>query len=249
MLVKVNFMIILAVSDLDSLEGHYEQFWNILQKAEEPEIFLMAGDMYAEDDPSKYEIILEYFENLGWNCPIIACFGNREFEQRYDEIIRIAGYRIDFLDDEPIVVEAEKKKVGIVGSKGCLDQPTWWQMKTIPNIRKIYRERTERIREMLLGLDTDTMILLTHYAPTYKTLKGEKRSAYSGLGCKALEKIIVDTKATFAVHGHAHLGTPLAFARSTPIFNVALPVNRGLTKIDTNNLPSPPKRGLGKFFK
>ena len=241
-------MIILAVSDLDSLEGDYGQFWNLLEKAEEPDLFLMAGDMYLSDTPEDYRIILEHFERLGWKCPIVACFGNREFEQKYDEIKSVCGSRIKFLDDESAELAIKGKSVGIVGSKGCIDQPTWWQMKTNPQIRKFYRERAEKIRRLLAGLKTEIKILITHYAPTYQTLKGESPNIYGGLGCSGLEKTLAETKATFAVHGHAHLGSPLGFAGSVPIFNVALPVNRGLTVIDTDNLPTAPKRGLSRFL-
>lgn len=241
-------MIILAVSDLDSLEGDYEQFWNLLEKAEEPDLFLLAGDMYVKDKPEKYKTILDYLERLEWKCPIVACFGNREFEQQYDVIKKICGSRIKFLNDESVELKIKGKTIGIAGSKGCLDRPTWWQIKTDPNIRKFYKERAEKIRQLLAGLKTDIKILITHYAPSYQTLKGENPNIYGGLGCNGLEKTLVETRTTFAIHGHAHLGSRLGFAGSIPIFNVALPVNKGLTKIDTDNMPSPPKKGLKKFL-
>ncbi len=241
-------MIILAVSDLDSLEGDYGQFWSLLEKAEEPDLFLMAGDMYVDDKPENYETILGYFEKLGWKCPIIACFGNREFEQRYDEIRNICGSRIKFLNDEFVELKICGKTIGIVGSKGCLDQPTWWQIRTNPNIRNFYKGRAEKIRQLLAQAKADLKILLTHYAPTYETLKGEDTRIYGGLGCMEFEKILIETKASFAVHGHAHLGSLLGFAGSIPIFNVALPVNRGLAKIDMDNLPQPRKKGLNRFL-
>ncbi len=242
-------MIILAVSDLDSLEGDYEQFWSLLEKAEEPDLFLMAGDMYLSDTPEDYKTILEHFERLGWKCPIIACFGNREFEQKYDEIKNICGYRVNFLNDESFELTIKGKSVGIAGSKGCLDQPTWWQIKTNPNIRRFYKERAEKIRQLLTQMKTEIKILLTHYAPTYQTLKGENTRIYGGIGSPQIEKILMETKTTFAVHGHAHLGSRIGFADSIPIFNVALPVNKGLVRIDTENLPKPDKKGLEKFIK
>lgn len=242
-------MIILAISDLDSLAGDYEQFFNLIAKASEPDLFLLAGDMYIGDKTENYNIILEYLERLGWKCPFFACFGNREFEQRYGEIRKLCGSRIKFLNDESAELKIKGKTIGIVGSKGCLDQPTWWQIKTNPYIRKFYKERAEKIKQMLQNLRTDIKILLTHYSPSYQTLKGENPKIYSGLGYNGFEKILVEAKATFAVHGHAHLGSQIGFAGFIPIFNVALPVNRGLTKIDTDNLPSPPKKGLENFMK
>jgi hypothetical protein len=52
-----------------------------------------------------------------------------------------------------------------------------------------------------------------------------------------MESVIVDNKVTFAVHGHAHYGIPLAFAKNVPIFNVAYPVNKKIVVIDTEKLP------------
>ena len=39
-----------------------------------------------------------------------------------------------------------------------------------------------------------------HYAPTYKTLKGENPHVYNGFGSKRFEKIISETKPDFVIH-------------------------------------------------
>jgi Icc-related predicted phosphoesterase len=75
-------------------------------------------------------------------------------------------------------------------------------------------------------------------------LKGEDPEIYNVLGSEKYEKVLKTTKTTFAVHGHAHYGIPLAFVDSIPVFNVALTVNRKIVEIDTNKLP---KTGLHKF--
>ncbi len=237
-------MLISAVSDLDPLRGNYELFFVALQKAKMPDLLLFAGDMYERNMPENYKIILNYIERIGWDVPIVAVFGNREFEQEYDKIKEICGKRVRFLVDESLTIKISGRKIGIVGSKGCLDQPTWWQMTNIPRIREIYRQRAEKISELLKALRTEVKILLTHYAPTYRTLKGENPNAYGGLGYKNLERALVEAKATFAVHGHAHFGTQQAFIASIPIFNVAFPVNKKIVEIDMERLL---KAGLAKF--
>lgn len=225
-------MIILATSDF---ERDYRQLWNLLKGSDEPDIFLMAGDIYNDGDPGHYGAIVEYLEKLKWKCPALACLGNWDESDR-DEIKEMCGNRVLILEEESAKMKIKGKTVGVVGSTGCLDIFAW----LLPGIWKdFYRERAEKIRQLLAGLGTDVKILLTHYAPTYQTLKGENPNIYENLGYSELEKILSETKTTFAVHGHAHYGIPLGFAGSIPIFNVVFPVNNRLVRIDTGSLPKP----------
>ena len=90
----------------------------------------------------------------------------------------------------------------------------------------------------------DIKILLTHYAPTYKTLKGENNRIYGNLGSQKMEQVLTNSNVTFAVHGHVHYGIPLAFVESIPVFNVSFLINKDIVLIDTENLP---KAGLHNF--
>lgn len=225
-------MIILATGDFES---DYMQLWNLLKKSDEPDIFLTAGDMYNDGNPGHYEIIVEYLEKLKWKCPALACLGNWDEGDR-DEIRELCGSRILLLEEESAKMKIKGKTVGVVGSIGCVDSFAWF----LPGIWKdFYRERAEKIRQLLLGLGTDVKILLTHYAPSYQTLRGENPFIYENLGYRGLEKILIETKATFAVHGHAHFGVPLGFVGQIPVFNAAFPANSGLVRIDTDSLPKP----------
>jgi Icc-related predicted phosphoesterase len=235
-----------AISDLDPLGMDFEPFWDVIKKAKEPDIFLLAGDIYEYRNPEIYGLILDFLRLKKWDCPIIAVFGNREFDEDIDEIKKICKDRITFLDDESIELKIKNKKVGIVGTRGSLDIPTWWQSTHVPDIRKAYLERIKKCGELLESLKADIKILLSHYAPTYKTLVGENPKIYSGLGSKKFENVLIKTNTNFAVHGHAHYGAPLAFVDSIPIFNVSFTVNRKIVEIDTDNLP---KTGLHKFVK
>ena len=237
-------MIISAISDLDILGMDLEPFWDILKKAKEPDLLLFAGDMYEFESPEAYGLIIDFIKLRKFSCPIVAVFGNREFEEDVDDIKKITKKRITFLDDDSIVLRINNKKVGIVGSRGSLDTPTWWQFNNIPGIRDEYKSRLENIKKMLLDLKSDIKILLTHFSPTYKTLKGENPRYFSGMGSEKMEKVLKVARPTFAVHGHAHYGLPLAFVDSVPVFNVCLEINKRIVEIDPDNLP---KTGLKKF--
>ena len=239
-------MIISAIADLDPLGVDLEPFWEMIKKSNEPDLLLLGGDIYEYRSPEIYGLIIEFIKLRKWRCPIIAVFGNREFDEDVDDIKKICKNRIVFLNDESVELKIKNKKVGIVGSRGSLDIPTWWQSHHLPNIRKEYSDRIEKCKELLENLKADIKILLTHYAPTYKTLKGEDPRVFSGLGSKKFEDVIIKTKPTFAVHGHAHYGIPLAFVDSVPVFNVCFTIYRKIVEIDSENLPKP---GLHKFVK
>ena len=239
-------MLISAVSDLDTLEMDLEPFWGIIKVAKKPDIFLLGGDMYDYRTPETYGLLLDFIKLKKWDCPIVAVFGNHEFDEDIDDIRKICGKKITFLDNESIELKIKNKKIGIVGTRGSLDVPTWWQSTHVPDIRKAYLERIKKCEELLEKLKVDIKILLSHYSLTYKTLVGEKPKIWSGLGSRKFENVLTRTKTNLAVHGHAHYGIPLAFVDSIPVFNVAFNVNRKIVEIDTDNLPKP---GLHKFVK
>jgi len=237
-------MIVSAISDLDCLGMDLEPFWDIINIAKEPDLFLLAGDIYEFRSPEIYGLILDFIKLKKWKCPIIAVYGNREFDEDIDEIKKICKNKITFLDDESLELKIKNKTVGIVGTRGSLDMPTWWQSKHVPDVKKAYLKRTKKCEELLEKLKVDIKILLSHYTPTYKTLVGENPKIYGVLGSKKFEDILIKTKTTFAVHGHAHYGKALAFVDSIPVFNVCFSINKKIVEIDTNNMP---KTGLKKF--
>jgi Icc-related predicted phosphoesterase len=239
-------MIVGAISDLDVLGMDLEPLWDVIKKNKQPDLLLFAGDMYEFRSPETYEAIIDFLDLRKWKCPIVAVFGNREFEEDLDDIKKALKDRIIFLEEESTVLNIKNKKVGIVGSKGALDTPTWWMFENIPDIKDIYSEKTKKIEGLLKKLKCDVKILLTHYSPTFKTLEGERKSIYGNLGSQKLEKILKEGNITFAVHGHAHYGAPFAFVDSVPVFNVCFLVNKDIVKIDTENLP---KAGLSKFVR
>ena len=236
-------MLIAAIGDI-----HSPRFFDFYVKAvenlrEKPDLFFLLGDIIyrgkVEEYPKVYNVL---FGKI--TCPIIACFGNEEHGQETRMLIENQNPDIKFLDDESLVLEINDKSVGIVGSIGSLDRPTFWQRNNIPNIYDIYKKRVGTVEKLLSELDADMKILLIHYAPTYKILEGENPRIHPELGCKTYERVIIEQKPDIVITGHSHRGSKEAWIDTVPVFNVAFPLNKEIVLIDTESNLKP---GLEKF--
>ncbi|MFX1485567.1 MAG: metallophosphoesterase [Promethearchaeota archaeon] len=191
-----------------------------------------AGDIISKGHTEDLQAVIRTIDDFEVRCPLISCFGNEEYEETHNIIREKFGSRVTFLDDESFVLNLkDDRTLGIVGSKGSLDRPTWWQSRNIPNILQIYSQRISVIGGLLQKLKTDFKILLLHYAPTFKTLGGEGRTFYQQLGSKKLETIISRSKPDVVIHAHAHNGRRFALLGEIPIYNVSLPLTRTITVI------------------
>jgi Icc-related predicted phosphoesterase len=238
-------MKILATSDIHS-PIFYSEFLKSLEKIDEKiDLILLAGDIVERDSLEKeieeYKKVANSFFGKFF-VPIIAVFGNTEFDE-YREKIKEEIKGVRFLDDEYIELQIGENKILIFGSTGSLDEPTRWQLANIPNIRQIYSYRIEKARTVLKNY-IGYKILLTHYATTFKTLEGENPLFYSNLGSKDFEKVIEEVKPNLVIHGHSHKGSKFAWVDTVPIFNVAFPLNKEVVIIDTEKI----KPGLQKFL-
>jgi Icc-related predicted phosphoesterase len=235
-------MIIAAVADIHSPQ-YYDQFLTAVERMRvKPDLFLIAGDMINRGDVEEFDKVYNVLFGKIY-CPIVACFGNNEFQELRARI-RLKYPEIKFLDDESAVVQAGKNFVGIVGTTGGLDTPTPWQKKNVPNVEKIYQDRLNFVERSLSTLLTNFKIVLMHYAPTYKTLEGENPVFYSSMGSKAYERILIEKRPDLVIHGHAHRGTRKGWVETVPVFNVAISLNRGITIIDTEKDLKP---GISRF--
>jgi len=217
-----------------------------LEKIEkEVDIIILAGDMVERDiierQVEEYKKIYNAFFGKFFS-PIIAVFGNTEFEE-HREVLKEEIDKIRFLDDSFIELKIGNENILIYGSTGCLDEPTRWQRSNIPNIEQIYKNRIEKIESVLKNYN-GFKILVTHYSSTYKTLVGENPLFYQNLGSLELEKIILGTKPNLVIHGHSHRGSKFAWVDTIPIFNVSFPLHKDLVLIDTEKI----KPGLQKFI-
>ncbi len=191
-------------------------------------LFLFAGDMIFRGNVREFRRVLSAVRSV-YDGPIIACFGNEEYDECIPRLREEYGEEVNWLNDELLKLNVKGYSVGLVGSRGSLDRPTRWQLRNISNIEEIYSRRVEVIDELLKELvGCDFTILLIHYAPTYRTLVGEPAAIWPEMGCRRLERVIASRSPTVVVHGHAHKSRVWkAQLKGTTIFNVSLPaVNR-----------------------
>ena len=229
-------MKILAIGDLDALFGDYKIFEKILQKEKEPDAFLIAGDLTQWGTIEEYIKLVDAIKKMDWSCPIIACLGNHDPEGAEKKFSSVSE-RIRILNEERIQLNINGEKFWIVGSRGSLESGSLSYY--IDAAKHSDLEKRMRKIEELLSSCKGEKILLTHYSPTYKTLEGEPQQIWGGLGDPRMERILLKTKVTFALHGHAHYGLPMAFVEKIPVFDIAYPIRAGFTHIDTKKLPKP----------
>jgi len=238
-------MKILACSDVHS-PTFYKEFLRSLESFNDKvDLIILAGDMVERDvvekEVEEYKKIYNSFFGKFF-VPIVAVFGNTEFEE-YRDRIKTEASGIKFLDDQYIELRIGEENVLIFGTTGSLDEPTKWQKSHVPNITQLYKSRVHKARSVLKNYK-GFKILVTHYAPTYKTLEGENPFFYQSLGSVEMEMVILETKPNLVIHGHSHFGKKFAWIDTVPVFNVAFPVNKELVLIDTEKI----KPGIQKFL-
>lgn len=229
----------MAVGDIHGDE-YLEAFRARMEACPTVDLVLLAGDITERNDLEAFGRVLDVV--LGAiEAPVISVFGNEEWSESHDEYRR--SFPITFLHDEAIFMEVGGLRVKVVGSTGSLDTPTWWQRTHLPNIYKEYARRVQ-VLDGLLASD-DFRILLTHYAPTYRTLVGEGESYWDQLGSKRMEEVLLGRRPDLVIHGHAHKGTSFcelrteqttlldfSRARVIPVHNVAFPIRQDITLLE-----------------
>lgn len=232
-------MIIGALGDV-----HWKQGLELMRRSQkdlaETDLLLLAGDITDSNNLEGYSEVLGALREMS-DAEILAVFGNEEYDtsrQDYRE-----RFRILFLDDEVKDLQFDDIKVRIVGSTGSLDRPTWWQRNNVPDIWRRYKDRVLKVSGLLERGDADLLVLLTHYAPTYATLEGERQGAFPEMGSNLFESIILEKRPDLVIHAHAHKGRRQALltkrqrsledfsanGAEVPVYNVALPARGGVS--------------------
>ncbi len=229
-------IVVLAVSDVHS-PRYLLDFVAVLNKrrgeCSNIDLVVFAGDMVYKGRVEALKPVLEAVKSVCGEKPIAAVFGNEEFMGLEDKF-RSMYPEVVWLDDESRIFEVRGARVAVVGTRGSLERPTRWQARKIPGITRIYAERIERVRRLLLEArnQADIVILVSHYALTWKTLEGEPRSIWPEMGHRGFEKVIAETRPDAAIHGHAHKSRVLeAQIGETKVYNVAFPARRDVTII------------------
>jgi len=233
---------IAATADIHAplyLDMFKDRLEDLLKKEHKFSVFIIAGDLIERGDLSQLSKINEIIRKI--NVPIIACFGNNEYEEKESEI-RKKCPMIRFLSDQMEILNIHEIKLGIIGSRGCLDQPTFWQRKNIPGIATMYRNRAKRLYDLARRLQADLKLLIIHYPPSYRVLEGENSKYFSQMGSNKLEKLV--SYFDLVITAHAHNGRKLVFLNGIPIYNVALPLNKDILIIEIEKR----RKGLEAFF-
>ena len=232
-------MIIGAVGDV-----HGRQGLDPLKKAQQDlagtDLLLLAGDITDSNNIEGYAEVLGVMREMS-DAEILAVFGNEEYDASHPEYRE--RFRIIFLDDEVKDLQFDDIKVRVVGSTGSLDRPTWWQRNNVPDIWKKYKDRVVKVSNLLDRGGADLLVLLTHYAPTYATLDGERQAAFPEMGSNLFENMIMEKRPDLVIHAHAHRGKRQATitkrqrslenfsvtGAELEIHNVSLPARGGMT--------------------
>ncbi len=224
---------------------HGMQYLSVLRASlksippEVPHAILMAGDVIDRGDVSGMGLVLREVTARFRDVPIVSVFGNDEYHEVEDRLVKEFGYVI-WLNDSVTVLRLGEVTVGIVGSRGALDKLTHWQRRNMPQLETVYRRRIVVLRRLIEEVSrvSDLTILLTHYAPTYQTIRGEPEKIYPYMGCGRLEEVLKEARPDLAVHAHAHNATVTEAAVGlTKVYNVSLPARRGVTYITTTPRP------------
>ncbi|MCX8184876.1 MAG: metallophosphoesterase [Sulfolobales archaeon] len=213
---------------------HGAQYLGVLKASlrtlppEELHAVLLAGDIIDRGDTSGMELVLREVALRFRDIPIVSIFGNDEYHEIEDYLIKNFNYVI-WLNDSVTILKTGGISIGIVGSRGSLDKLTYWQSKNMPQLETVYRRRVKVLRKLIEEVSkvSDFVVLLTHYAPTYQTIRGEPEKIYPYMGCRQLEEVLRETKPDVAIHAHAHNATVTeAVIGLTKVYNVSLPARK-----------------------
>ncbi len=232
-------MLIAAMGDV-----HGEQNIGLIKAASDRlqhcDLILLAGDITDSNDVDQYGEVVAALRQES-DAELVAVFGNEEYDESRPTYKQ--RYPMIYLEEETKELVLDEVKLKIVGSTGALDRPTWWQRTNIPKVWKRYKDRTVAIEALLDRGDADVLLLLTHYAPTYATLKGEREGAWPEMGSQHLENILMERRPDLAIHAHSHRGEKMAVlsrkqrsledfkaaGASVPVYNVSLPARRSVS--------------------
>ncbi|MEM2282396.1 MAG: metallophosphoesterase [Candidatus Hadarchaeales archaeon] len=233
-------MRIAATADIHS-PLYLEQFKLSLEALDKVDLFLLAGDLVLKNQIQELERVLSAIRKV-YQGPILSCFGNEEYEQDWEKYLAFG--EMEWLEGRARVLETREGKVAIAGSKGSLDRPTFWQRRNVPGIWKTYAERVNVLDSILADIKAEIKIVLTHYSPTYRTLEGERESAWPEMACKKLERVIESRQPDVWIHGHAHRGkVPSLYIGKTLLLNVSFPARGSIVVFEV-----PRRTGLDLFL-
>ena len=226
---------IVAVADVHSPKYlmHYMSALNRRrEECREADLVVWAGDMVYRGRVEALQAVIDVTFKICGEKRIVAVFGNEEYIGLEDKFVN-SYPQIVWLNDTAIVLElGNGERIGVFGSRGALERPTRWQRKHHPELWQIYRKRPKILEEHVKRLKEEVgkVVVVLHYAPTFKTFVGEPQQIWPELGSRLIEAAILRSKPTVVIHGHAHKAKVLeARLGDVHIYNVSLPAKNDVT--------------------
>ncbi|HEX2419013.1 MAG TPA: metallophosphoesterase [Micromonosporaceae bacterium] len=241
---------IAAVADVHMDQDVVGRFRPALEQLpEKADVLLLGGDLTRHGSVSEARCVAREFGGLG--VPVIAVLGNHDYHcDQVDQVIDvISQVGIQVLERTGTILEVNDLRLGVAGAKGfgggfagrCASE--FGEPETKAFIRHT-RVISERLGEVLRGLDCDVRVALTHYSPVPDTLVGEPLEIYPFLGSHLLAQAIDSADTSLAVHGHAHLGSERGMTPGgVRVRNVAHPVIKQAYSVFQLKRPQLTERG------
>lgn len=209
------------------------------------DVLCVCGDLTTHGSTDQARAFID--ELAGIEIPVVAVLGNHDHEsgeeEQVSELLCDAG--VHLLNGTHVVIDG----IGFAGTKGfaggfgrgALGPFGEQLMKDFVNAAL---DEALKLEKALHQLDTETKIVLLHYAPIEDTVRGEPEPIFPFLGSSRLVQPLDTHGATVVFHGHAHHGrlegeTP----GGIPVYNVAMPLlaEAGMN-YRTFNVPAPDRR-------
>lgn len=224
-------MRIAAVGDVhvgrDS-RGHVRTAFAALER--HADVLLLAGDLTQHGDADEARLLAEELAEV--RVPMVAVLGNHDYHRDEQDAIRrcVEEVGVRVLDSEAATLEVAGQRLGVAGTKGfgggfagaCCSDFGEPEMKAFIRTTKRIAGRLE---QLLVALEADVRVALTHYAPIDGTLAGERLEIFPFLGSYLLGEAIDRGRVSLALHGHAHRGRERGVTPGgVPVRNVARPV-------------------------
>lgn len=197
----------------------------------EADVLLLGGDLTDHGTPEEAQGLVRELASV--RIPMIAVLGNHDFETDHQDEVRqiISDAGVTILDGDACEIAG----VGFAGAKGFAGgfgrqtlEP--WGEPAVKRFVQAAVEEQLKLESALARLRTRSLVAVLHYAPIQDTVEGEPPPLFPFLGCSRLEEPLNRYHVTFAIHGHAHRGSPEGRTQTgIPVYNVALPLLRRLT--------------------
>lgn len=221
-----------AVGDLhvnDQSSGNYRELFE--RVSDDADVLCLCGDLTNYGKTTEVENLLA--DLRACRIPIVGVLGNHEHEcGQPDEVARmLTDAGVKMLNGQAYEIEG----VGFAGGKGFVGGFGRYMLSSfgeasIKTFVQAAVEDANLLENSIRMLRTERSVVLLHYSPVVDTVMGEPPEIHAFLGSSRLaETIDRYDNVSLVVHGHAHRGAPEgATHRGVPVYNVALPVLRGL---------------------